>query len=88
MNLKFKMDKIVRSYLEDGMTWSDKKTTPFVVIEGISSNEIDFVKVTYSVFSKDKSGNVSQIMKNITATILHCNLLPCMRDSKLEQLLK
>lgn len=81
------MDKIVRSYLEDGMTWSDKKTTPFVVIESIGSNEIDFVKVTYSVFSKDKSGNVSQILKNITTTILHCNLLPYMRDSKLEQLL-
>ena len=64
--------KIIKGYLEDGMLWSHKETTPFVIIEDVISNlDYDYVKVNYSVFFKDKNGDVFPYMKNITATIFN-----------------
>ena len=80
--------KIIKGYLEDGMCWSHKETTPFVVIEDVISNlDYDYVKVNYSVFFKDKNGDVFPYMKNITATIFNESLIPYMRDNKLKELL-
>jgi len=82
--------KIIKGYLEDGMIWPNKETTPFVVID---NNEVgthkgsDYVKVNYSVFFKDKNGNVFPYMKNITATIYNESLIPYMRDNKLKEIL-
>ena len=80
--------KIIKGYLEDGMLWSHKETTPFVIIEDVISNlDYDYVKVNYSVFFKDKNGDVFPYMKNITATIFNESLIPYMRDYKLKELL-
>ena len=80
--------KIIKGYLEDGMCWSHKETTPFVVIEDVISNlDYDYVKVNYSVFFKDKNGDVFPYMKNITTTIFNESLIPYMRDNKLKELL-
>ena len=81
--------KIIKGYLEDGMLWSHKETTPFVIIEDVIGNlDYDYVKVNYSVFFKDKNGDVFPYMKNITATIFNESLIPYMRDYKLNELLK
>ena len=80
--------KIIKGYLEDGMLWSHKETTPFVIIEDVISNlDYDYVKVNYSVFFKDKNGDVFPYMKNITTTIFNESLIPYMRDYKLKELL-
>lgn len=80
--------KIIKGYLEDGMLWSHKETTPFVIIEDVISNlDYDYVKVNYNVFFKDKNGDVFPYMKNITATIFNESLIPYMRDYKLKELL-
>ena len=91
--------KIIKGYLEDGMCWSHKETTPFVVIDNIHSgpvpkllengkfSNLDYIKVNYSVFFKDKNGNTFSYMKNITATIFNESLIPYMRDYKLKELL-
>jgi hypothetical protein len=80
--------KIIKGYLEDGMCWSHKETTPFVVIEDVISNlDYDYVKVNYSVFFKDKNCDVFPYMKNITTTIFNESLIPYMRDNKLKELL-
>jgi hypothetical protein len=93
MNWEFKMDhKIIKDYLEDGMCWSNKETTPFVIIEdahkgsGLMSN-LDYVKVNYSVLFWDKNDNIFPYMKNITTTIYNEDLIPYMRDKKLKELL-
>lgn len=85
--------KIIKGYLEDGMCWSHKETTPFVVIEDVELKHLsrnldyDYVKVNYSVFFKDKNGDVFPYMKNITTTIFNESLIPYMRDNKLKELL-
>ena len=91
--------KIIKGYLEDGMCWPHKETTPFVIIEDvyqaaggsliplISNLDYDYVKVNYSVFFKDKNGDVFPYMKNITTTIFNESLIPYMRDNKLKELL-
>ena len=78
------MNKVVRDYLKAGMIWSDKKTEPHVVIKSVNKFD-DYVKVEYSVFVEDKRG-VTPHMENITCTIHMENLLPYMRDSKLNEL--
>lgn len=99
MNWEFKMDKIIKGYLEDGMIWSNKETTPIVFIVDIHPgpvpkpldngkfSHLHHIKVTYSVFFKDKNGNVFPYMKNITATIYNESLIPYMRDNKLKEIL-
>jgi hypothetical protein len=85
--------KIIKGYLEDGMMWTNKETTPFVVIDNIHSvldctvPKLDYIKVNYSVFFKDKNGNTFSYMKNITATIFNESLIPYMRDKKLKEIL-
>ena len=85
--------KIIKGYLEDGMCWYHKETTPFVVIDNIHSvldctvNKLDYINVRYSVFFKDKNGDVFPYMKNITATIFNQSLIPYMRDNKLKEIL-
>jgi hypothetical protein len=85
--------KIIKGYLEDGMCWYPKETTPFVVIDNIHSvldctvNKLDYINVRYSVFFKDKNGDVFPYMKNITATIFNESLIPYMRDKKLKEIL-
>jgi hypothetical protein len=85
--------KIIKDYLEDGMMWANKETTPFVVIDNIQSvldctvNKLDYINVRYSVFFKDKNGDVFPYMKNITATIFNQSLIPYMRDNKLKEIL-
>jgi hypothetical protein len=85
--------KIIKDYLEDGMCWSNKETTPFVVIDNIQSvldctvNKLDYIKVNYSVLFWDKNDNIFPYMKNITATIFNESLIPYMRDKKLKEIL-
>ena len=78
------MNSVVRDYLQDGMIWSDKKSEPQVVIKSVYKFS-DQYKVEYSVFVKDKRG-VTPHMENITCTIHLENLLPYMRDNKLNEL--
>ena len=78
------MNKVVRDYLKAGMIWSDKKSEPQVVIKSVYKFG-DQYKVEYSVFVKDKRG-ITPHMENITCTIHLENLLPYMRDNKLNQL--
>jgi len=85
--------KIIKYYLEDGMMWANKETTPFVVIDNIHSvldctvPKLDYIKVNYSVCFKDKNGDVFPYMKNITTTIFNESLIPYIRDKKLKELL-
>ena len=85
--------KIIKGYLEDGMCWSNKETTPFVIIEDehkgydFLMNKLGYIKVNYSVCFKDKNGNIFNHMKNITTTIYNESLIPYMRDYKLKELL-
>ena len=91
--------KIIKGYLEDGMMWPNKETTPFVVIDNIHPgpvpkllgngkfSNLDYIKVNYSVFFKDKNGDVFPYMKNITATIFNESLIPYIRDNKLKEIL-
>ena len=88
--------KIIKGYLEDGMCWSNKETTPFVVLTYLEDehkgydflmNKLGYIKVNYSVFFKDKNGNTFSYMKNITTTIFNESLIPYMRDYKLKELL-
>ena len=78
------MNAVVRNYLQDGMIWSDKKSEPQVVIKSVYKFG-DQYKVEYSVFVKDKRG-VTPHMENITCTIHLENLLPYIRDNKLNEL--
>ena len=78
------MNSVVRDYLQDGMIWSDKKSEPQVVIKSVYKFS-DQYKVEYSVFVKDKRG-ITPHMENITCTIHVENLLPYMRDNKLNEL--
>ena len=78
------MNSVVRDYLKDGIIWSDKKSEPQVVIKSVYKFG-DQYKVEYSVFIKDKRG-VTPHMENITCTIHVENLLPYMRDNKLNEL--
>jgi hypothetical protein len=78
--------KIIKGYLEDGMCWSNKETTPFVIIEDAHKGN-DHVKVNYSVLFWDKNDNIFPYMKNITTTIYNEDLIPYMRDKKLKELL-
>ena len=57
---------------------------PHVVIKSVNKFD-DYVKVEYSVFVEDKRG-VTPHMENITCTIHMENLLPYMRDNKLNEL--
>lgn len=85
--------KIIKGYLEDGMCWSHKETTPFVVIEDehkgydFLMNKLGYIKVNYSVCFKDKNGDIFPYMKNITTTIFNESLIPYMRDNKLKEIL-
>ena len=78
------MNAVVRNYLQDGMIWSDKKSEPQVVIKSVYKFG-DQYKVEYSVFVKDKRG-ITPHMENITCTIHLENLLPYIRDNKLNEL--
>jgi hypothetical protein len=78
------MNVVVRNYLQDGMIWSDKKSEPLVVIKSVYKFG-DQYKVEYSVFVKDKRG-VTPHMGNITCTIHLENLMPYIRDNKLNEL--
>jgi hypothetical protein len=80
------MNKVVRDYLKAGMIWSDKAMSISSVVVIKSVNKFDnYVKVEYSVFIKDKRG-VTPHMENITCTIHSENLMPYIRDNKLNQL--
>ena len=78
------MNSAVRNYLQDGMIWSDKKSEPQVVIKSVYKFG-DQYKVEYSVFVEDKRG-ITPHMENITCTIHLENLLPYIRDNKLNEL--
>ena len=92
--------KILRDYLQDGMCWSDKKTTPSVVIHNVNNfplgmgifndsnkfvNDSNYIKVEYSVFMNDKK-NVRSHIENISCHIDSDNLVTYIRDYKLNSL--